>query len=342
MRVLILGGTGFIGPHFVRAAVDRGHRVSVFNRGRQLADLPLGVEILTGDRDGELESIKHRGWDAVFDLATYVPNRVRTLGQALRGRVRHYTFISTIMVYRFPGAGDEQSELQVYDGCEDPYALREPGRHYGPLKVLCEREAELQFPQSVLAIRPGHIVGPGERSGLFTYLVARLEQGGEILAGGDPLTLVQLIDVRDLAEWAVSSAETGRTGAFTVTGPALPLTWSELLGGIRAVFSVPTRLIWVSLPWLFKRGLQPSSCLLFWPSQMGIPGFTELKVAKAIANGLNFRSLSTTVMDTLAWYRSQSVELQRAALAAFDSNNKALADSMAREKELLAAWHACK
>lgn len=339
LRVLILGGTGFIGPHFVQAALARGHRVAVFNRNQRDADLPPGVERLVGDRDGNLESIKGRDWDAVFDTAAYVPSWVRTLGEALNGRVRHYTFISTIMAYRFPGATDERSDLEVYTGSDDPYTVKTPGNYYGALKVLCEREGERQFPGKTLVLRPGHIVGPREAVGAFTYLVARMEQGGEVLAGGDPLTQVQLIDVRDLAEFAVRSAERGSTGAFTLVGPARPLGWAELLGAVRAAFSVPTELTWVPLPWLLEHRFKPFSSTIFWGSQMGIPGFTELNNDKARDHGLAFRPLNVTVADTLAWYRSLPAERQRMVLMPIDSS-RALEDSMARERELLAEWRA--
>ena len=218
--------------------------------------------------------------------------------------------------------------------------MREPGDYYGALKVLCEREAERQFPARLLVIRPGNIVGPAERLGRFTYWVARMEQGGEILAAGIPLTQVQLIDVRDLAQWAIRSAEAGRTGTFTATGPAMTLTWSELLGGIRASLSAPMKLTWVPIPWLLERNVQPNSSLLFWPSQMGTPGLTELNVGKAIAAGLTFRPSSATASDTLTYYRELPVERQLTALVGFDDKNKASNDSIARERELLADWHA--
>src|SRR5690349_130711 len=143
MRVLILGGTGFIGPAFVQTAVARGHHVSVFNRGKSQADLPAGVERLTGDRGGNLSAITNRDWDAVFDLATYVPGSVRRLGEALRGRVGHYTFVSSAMVYAFPGATDESSELRPYASDIDPYERTSADSHtYGPCKLFCELEGE--------------------------------------------------------------------------------------------------------------------------------------------------------------------------------------------------------
>ena len=341
LRMLLLGGTGFIGSHFVQAAIARGHQVAVFSRGETGTKLPATVEQLLGDRGGNLGSIKNRDWDAVFDLATYVPNWVRTLGNALRGRVVHYTFISSILAYRFPGATDERSKLEVYAGAEDPYELTSfrSLQEYGALKVLCELEAEKQFPMKVLTLRPGTIVGPREKGGNFTYWTARLARGGEVLAAGEPLAQVQLIDVRDLAEWAIRSAESNRTGAFTAAGPVMPLSWSEMLGGVRAALSIPMKLTWVPLAWLKERGLGQFNPLIFWPGQCGIPGSTELIVDKAAAHGLTFRPFSITAADTLSWYQSLLPEQQRKVLAGIDHNSQALDDSIAREAELLAAWH---
>jgi nucleoside-diphosphate-sugar epimerase len=177
LRVLILGGTGNIGPYHVRAAVARGHHVSVFSRGRSAAELPSGVEHLVGDRDGDLNSIHGRDWDAVLDIATFGPGWVRTLGEALKGRVGHYTFISTVSVYDNPAANkitDEASRVLAYQGSADPYSVIREGQDYGALKVLCEREAESQFPGAALVIRPGYIAGPGDTHPPLPYWLLRM------------------------------------------------------------------------------------------------------------------------------------------------------------------------
>lgn len=339
LKVLLLGGTGYIGSHFTSAAVARGHRVSVFSRGKMAGnELPDSVEHLVGDRDRDLKAIQNRDWDAVLDLATYGPGWVRTLGQALKGRVKHYTFISSILAYQFPGATDENSKLQKYAGDEDPYTVTKPNRHYGALKVLCEEEAERQFPGKVAVLRPGTIVGPGEKVGSLTYWVARMERGGEVLAAGNPLGQVQFIDVRDLAEWAIRLAEGGKTGTFTAVGPAKPLSWAEMLGGMRAAFAVPTTLTWVPSEWLVKRKVSPWNPLLFWPEQVGYPGSTELNVDKACANGLVFRPFHTTIVDTVNWYKALPPEMQPTALLSFSNRKEALEEMMKQEAELLAAW----
>lgn len=339
LRVLLLGGTGYIGTHFAYAATARGHQVAVFSRGTKDPNLPATVQHLIGDRDGNLKSIRDRDWDAVFDLATYGPGWVRSIGQALKGRVRHYTFISSIMAYQYPGATDEQSKLQKYTGTDDPYTVSAPGPDYGALKVLSEQEALRQFPGKVVVIRPGTIVGPGERVGALTYWAARMQRGGEILAAGNPLSLVQFIDVRDLAEWAIRLAESHTTGTFTAVGPTKPLGWAEMLGGLRATFAVPTTLTWVPSEWLINRRLHSFNPLLFWPEQAGLPGSTELKNEKACANGLIFRPFHTTVVDTLDWHKGLPIEKQRTAILPFDQRSTTLEDAMAREAELLLDWH---
>lgn len=343
LRMLILGGSGFIGPHHVRAAVERGHSVSVFNRGRHSAQLPSGVEQLIGDRNGDLETIKHREWDAVLDLATYGPAWVRTLGQALKGRVKHYTFISTVAVYQDPkdhqSSTDETGEVAMYKNDADPYRITEAGEQYAPLKVLCEREAEVQFPGKTLLIRPGVIGGPGDNAGGYTYLAARMDAGGEILAAGDPLIRVQVIDVRDLAEWIIKMVELGKTGIFNAVGPVLPLGWAEMLGVLRATTSSPVQLTWIPLSWLREHcetNMKRQAWVhVLFPTEYGYPGLMRMSNQKALANGLRLRSVFETGCDTLAWFKEQPAA-QKAKLLWGGS----LEESMQRERVVLAAWHA--
>src|SRR5690606_3255277 len=194
----------------VRAAVARGHRVAVFSRGKRRAELPDAVERLTGDRNGDLEAIRGRDWDAVLDVPTFRPAWVRSIGEALGSRAGHYTFISTVSVYDKPAATGKTTEdrpVLEYKGIEDPYAVGDQaGAGFGALEVLCEREAERQFPGRTLVLRPGYVGGPGDRRAL-TYWAVRADKGGEMLAGGNPSAPVQYIDVRDLAEWTVRMIE---------------------------------------------------------------------------------------------------------------------------------------
>lgn len=341
LRILVLGGTGHIGPYHVQAALDRGHHVAVFSRGKASADLPPSVERLTGDRNGDLESIRNRDWDAVFDLATFVPSWIRTLGEALRGRVGHYTLVSTEAVYDTPadnkGGTDENSKLLEYTGDGDPYTMTKGP--YGEFKVLCEREAQAQFPGKTVILRPGAIVGPGDPIGGFTYWPLRLERGGEVLVAGDALTRVQLIDVRDMAEWAVHLAERADTGVFNTIGPATRMDWATMLDALQGAFRSRTKLTWVATSWLVERKFTPWSNLLFWPTEVGTPGLMSMSNSRALAKGLTFRPLEVTARDTLTWFKAQPAERQRQLILG-EKGPDSLENSLARERELLEEWHA--
>src|SRR6266581_9592348 len=232
LHILILGGTGFIGPYQVRYALSRGHKVTTFNHGKtHPGELPGEVEQLIGDRNGQLDALKDRQWDVVIDNPTTLPAWVRDAAQILKGNVDRYVFISTISVYSDnskPGM-DESGPLAKYDGAdamkETQATLRASNfRLYGPIKVLSEAEAEKWFPGESLIIRPGLIVGPGDESDRFTYWPVRLDRGGEILAPGNPSDPVQLIDARDQAEWTIRMVEQRATGIFNATGPNYKLT----------------------------------------------------------------------------------------------------------------------
>ncbi|MGD9841451.1 MAG: NAD-dependent epimerase/dehydratase family protein [Steroidobacteraceae bacterium] len=334
LRVLILGGTGFIGPHFVQAALERGHKVAVFNRGKANVDLPAGVEKLVGDRNGQLESIMGRDWDAVFDLGTFVPNWVRTVGEALQGRVGHYTFVSTSRVYgdKAVSGTDETAKILEYQGDTDPFSLTgsPPGymvgmsdgySAYGALKVLAEREAERQFPGKALILRPGTIIGP--RDDMFSYWVSRLDKGGEVLAPGNPLNPQQLVDARDFAEWAVRAAESRVAGIFNAQGNVIGT--AEVFGAIRGAQTSVSELIWVPEDWLLVNHVQRNELPGWFLSSED--GRKRLSNAKARAAGLTFRPLCATFADTLDWLRSQPAP-----------GVKLLAWSLEREQQVLAAW----
>lgn len=343
LRVLILGGTGHIGPHFVQAALARGHQVAVFNRGKSDAHLPSSVERLVGDRNSNLTAIQNRDWDAVLDLATYGPGWVRSLGNALRGRVRHYTFISTINAYdhsvSHPQGIDERSTLVEYKDAADPYSLTTWEKGYGELKVLCEREAERQFPGKTLILRPSYIVGPGDPVGALTYWSARLEKGGEILAAGDANAPIHVIDVRDMTRWAIELVERTEAGTFNAVGPAAPTNWGQLLKELGARATTPIKTTWIPMAWLEARKLGQFSNLLFWPSGVSCGGTPVLiKNDKARAEGLALRPVSNSAADALAWSREQPAERQAQLLLGVEGK-ASLETSMAREAELLAAWH---
>jgi 2'-hydroxyisoflavone reductase len=333
MQVVILGGTGFLGPHFAEAALARGHAVAVFSRGQTQARLPPGVEELHGDRDGDLSALAGRSFDAVVDIAAYRPGWVRSLGKALHGRVGHYTFISTVGVYdmaSIPVAAPigEDGSLSVYDGDEDPYAPGGPGEHYGALKVLAEREAaDVQFPGATLVLRPCYIVGPGDPVGALTYWAERTSRGGEVLAAGDPSKPVHVVDVRDMAAFAIDMAERGGTGTFNVVGPDEELTWGSLLGSLTGLSAADVSATWVPLSWLAEQGVTESfSALRFWGD--GVPsGGRRIMNDHGRANGFAPRPLASTVADVRTNERILGVHGART-----------LDESMALERELLDRW----
>jgi 2'-hydroxyisoflavone reductase len=196
VKLLILGGTRFLGRHLVDAALERNHQVTLFNRGKSNPDWYPEIETIIGDRDSDLEQLTERSWEAVLDTCGYIPRIVRASAQALSAAVTHYTFISSISVY-----ADEtipnMDETALVGSIEDETVEEITGETYGPLKVLCEQEVQSAFPEGALIIRPGLIVGPHDPSDRFTYWPVRLARGGDVLAPGDPRMPVQIIDARD-------------------------------------------------------------------------------------------------------------------------------------------------
>ncbi|MCB1570587.1 MAG: NAD-dependent epimerase/dehydratase family protein, partial [Xanthomonadales bacterium] len=302
LRILILGGTGFIGPHQVRYALARGHQVTVFNRGKREADLPAAVEHLRGDRsDGSLDALKGREWDVCIDNPTSTPYWVRDAGKVLKGKVGQYVFVSTISVYADnsqPNA-DENAALEKYAGKDVMKETRESMladlRLYGPLKAACEREAAKWFPDITTIVRPGLIVGPGDPTDRFSYWPVRLARGGEVLAPGDGSDPVQFIDARDLAEWMIRLVESRRFGTFNATGPDYPMSTAAMLYGIRATNAAGAHLNWVPTAFLEEQKVAPWSDMPVWiPAQGDSAGFASRSIVRALKAGLSFRSLATT------------------------------------------------
>src|SRR5512138_1103393 len=230
-RILILGGTGFLGPALVEAARAAGHAVTLFNRGKTRPELFPDVEKLRGDRDGKLDALRGRAWDAAIDTSGYVPRLVGMSARLLAPSVSTYLFVSSISVYgdRVPAGADETAPTAPL---EDP-SSEDVGKHYGALKAASERAAEAAMPGRVVVVRPGLIVGPGDPTDRFTYWPVRLDRGGEVLAPGDGADPVQLVDVRDVAAFLVLLAAPGEAGAYNAVGPAERLTMRALLESTR-------------------------------------------------------------------------------------------------------------
>ena len=333
MSILILGGTGFIGPHMVRSAQARGHVITLFNRGKTNTHLFPEVEKLKGDRESDLESLKGRTWDVVIDNSAIRPWWVRDTTQLLKKSVDRYLFTSTRSTYAdFSEIGMDETSPQ-YD--PDPSAVDERrSLGYGQDKVLCEREARKAFGDRTLIVRPGLIVGPGDNTDRFTYWPVRIDRGGEVLAPGDPENGVMFIDVRDLAEWYIHLIENGNTGSYNALGPQSPLSFAEFLYGCRAITNVDVSFTWVETDFLLERKLRPYREFPCWmPAEDDRLGFQRFDLSKPLAAGLTYRPLAVTAFDTLEWYKSQPSERTAKLKAGISAE---------RELEVLEEWHAKK
>lgn len=298
MRLLVIGGTSFVGRHIVDHALRDGHDVTLFNRGVTNPDLFAEAEHLVGDRDGDLEPLRGREWDTVIDVCGYVPRVVRKSVQALRGSVGNYTYISTMSVYAGydrPGL-DESAPVSTP---EDPTDEAITGETYGPLKAACEVEVTEAFPDNSFLPRPGYVVGPYDSSDRFTYWVVRAAAGGQMLAPGPPEAPMQFVDGRDLGRWIVDMVGRGATGPYNATGPGGPLTWGQMLEGCRDLTRGGAELVWVDPAWLGERGVEPP----LWDREEAesTSYAMELDCTKAISSGLTFRSVADTIVDTLEW-----------------------------------------
>jgi 2'-hydroxyisoflavone reductase len=330
-RILILGGTGFLGPATVEAARARGHRLTLFNRGRTRPGLFPDIETLIGDRDpkkGEgLKALEGRQWDVVIDNSAYYPRMVTASAKLLAPSVKQYIIISSISVYADESV-EGQDESARLATIQDP-TVEEMGKNfenYGALKALCERAAEAAMPGRVTAVRPGYIVGPDDPSGRFTYWPVRVDRGGEILAPGAPADPVQFVDVRDLGAWLIKASEDGTTGVFNATGPKKRLGMGQFLEACRRAATNQGTLTWVDPDFLEKQKIE----FPIWAPYRGqTKGSHAWKCARAIKAGLRFRPYAETVRDTLAWYKSQGPD-GRVRLAGPTAEQEAAA---------LATWH---
>ncbi len=336
LRLLILGGTGFIGPHQVRYALDRGHEVTIFNRGRSAPGMFRGAEELIGDREaGALDELRGRSWDAVIDNSASrsdAPAWVRDSATLLKDQAEQYLFISTRSVFR---------DLSAVPATVDaPLLTRETTSGwsegqpypYGLAKALAEGEAQAAFGERTTIVRPGLIVGPGDETDRFTYWPVRIERGGEILAPGDPGNdRIQVIDVRDLCEWVIRLCEDRTYGTFMGVGPENGRSMAEFLYGIAGVTTAPLSWSWVPREFLAEHGFRPYGEMPVWrPPTPGFEGFARFDLSREVAAGLTFRSLADTTAATLEYHHARPAE-RRAQLRA--------GASAEAEAEVLRAWH---
>jgi 2'-hydroxyisoflavone reductase len=328
-RILILGGTGFLGPATVEAARARGHELTLFNRGKTRPGLFPNIETLTGDRDpqkGEgLKALEGRHWDAVIDNSGYYPRQVSASARLLAPNCDRYIFISSISVYA-DNSKENQKETAAVGTIADPTVEKITEESYGPLKALCEQAAQAAFRGRATIVRPGYIVGPDDPSGRFTYWPVRIDRGGEVLAPGTPADPVQIIDVRDLGAWLITLVENRKVGVFNATGPLQRLGWGTLLESCQKATQSKSQLVWASPEWVAKHaeGVFP-----IWEAHAGKTlGSHAWSNRAALGAGLQLRPYTQTVADTLKWYKSQA-EGGRTRLAG---------PSPEIEAQLLAAW----
>lgn len=333
MRILVIGGTRFIGRSFVEQALERGHEITLFNRGKHDPDAFPGVEQLVGDRDADLEGLKSGMWDAVLDTCGYLPGSVRKTTEFLARRCETYAFISSISVFAegIPDGVDESGEVATMD----PSLVGEFSmENYGALKALCEDVVMTEFPGDGLVIRPGLVIGPGDYSDRFTYWPVRLSQGGKVALPNRPDQPTQFIDARDLAAFTLLAIEQGLTGTYNVTGPESPMSFQEFIATIGSAVGAEYEPVWLSKDVLESSEIVPWSDL---PLVLDYDGSSDamalVSIAKALRDGLRLRSLAETASDTLAWFRATqggrplkvglSPEREQSALRAFELSTPA-------------------
>ena len=329
MRLLILGGTIFVGRHCAAEALSRGHQVTLFHRGRHGTDLFPSAERILGDRDGGLEALGHGTWDAVLDPSGYVPRVVDASARYLRDRCNLYVYISSISAYADlsrPGTAEDAALASL----PDPTIEEVTDETYGGLKAACDEVVQERLGDRGLVIRPGLIVGPWDPTDRFTYWPVRFARGGEVLVPGDPERPVQFVDVRDLAAWIVSMWEQGRGGVYNAVGPSDRTTFRELIEACREAGAKDCSEVWVSDEFLLEQGVEAWSDLPLWlPDYSEYRGLDNVDGSRAWSAGLMTRPISASVKDALDWFAAhRGGEPLRVGI------------SMEREQELLALWRA--
>ncbi len=327
MNILILGGTVFLGRQLVKSASDRNHEVTLFNRGIRNPDLFPDIEKLRGDRNGNLDSLKGRTFDAVIDTSGHLPKSVRRSAEILKDS-GHYIFISSISAYKDfsrNGMNEDAETATVTDGNIDEMTME----NYGALKAMCEKEAEEVFKDRALNIRPGLIVGENDWSDRFTYWIHRIDRGGKVLAPDAKKSHTQFIDVKDLADWIIRMAEGKKSGLYNATGPDYNLTLEKLFDECKKVSGNGAEIEWVSEKFLLDENVAPWTEIPLWVPEEE-QGVNNVDVSKAIGDGLTFRALAQTIKDTIEFDRTRKDHTLRAGL------------KPERENELLKIWESKK
>jgi nucleoside-diphosphate-sugar epimerase len=292
MRLLVLGGTTFLGRHVVAHALADGHEVTTFTR---TSTVP-GAEALHGDRDGNLEALRGREWDGVVDTSGYLPDVVRQAAELLRDAVQRYVFVSSISVYAdFSQPVSESTPVSQEDD-------------YGGNKARCETVVDQIYGDRSARVRPGLIVGPYDPTDRFTYWPRRIAAGGEVLAPGDPDAPVQFVDARDLAAWLVRLALQGPGGVFNATGPAQPLTMRGLFEQLHRALGGDATFTWLDDESLLAAEVEPWTGLPLWLPGDDYAGMARADIGRAAEAGLTFRPVAETARDTYYWDASEPGE----------------------------------
>ena len=336
MRLLILGGTTFLGRHLVEAARARGHEITLFNRGQTNPDLYPELQTIIGDRDGNLDALKGQVWDTVIDTSGRLPRLVKVSATLLADACGQYIFLSSVSVYSKRGVKDigEDAPLAqlANEGSEDVVA------DYAALKVLCEREVTNAMRGRALNVRAGLLVGPYDNTARFTYWPWRIAQGGEVLAPGDPARTIQFIHARDLADWLIHAAEEQLTGTLNATGPEHPLTMGDFLEACRQVTSSTAQLTWVDEEFLLDHEVIAFTELPLWLRQAS-EGMLAVNIQKARAAGLRSRPIEDTIRETFERHAKLCADADDRSCRLYKVEGKAGLTPQ-RERSLLETWHA--
>ena len=316
MRILLIGGTRFVGRHVVEAALAAGHDVTIFHRGQTGNDLFPDVEHRIGDRNADLSALADGSWDATVDTCAYFPRQVHELADVLGDRGGHYQQVSSVSAYASPASRGYREDAPLAD-LDDPTVEEVTDETYGGLKVLCERVAVERFGPHSIIVRPTYVVGPDDYTWRFPWWVARIARGGEVLAPGPADAPSQVIDARDMGAWMIGLLERGEAGAFHAVGPSSTFTWGEELEAIASsVAPEGTTLRWVDAAFLLDEQVDDSA-LPLWPGADPDMLMMTADPAAALATGLTIRPLAETVRDTLAWTRTVE-QPEKSGLSAAD------------------------